>query len=175
MFTERALVTEMAGLKKFALKLTRNESDAEDLTQSTILRAIEKSYLFEPGSNLFSWLSKIMYNQFVSIYRRKVKFETQYDPENFIENSYVDALQETRMEFLEVEAAMDQLSPEHKAILVMVCIKGMQYAEVSEMLQIPIGTVRSRLSRARESLQAQLSTVKPHFHYRPHTSSQMAA
>jgi RNA polymerase sigma-70 factor (ECF subfamily) len=159
MFTQRALINEMDGLKKFAFKLTRNESDAADLTQSTILRALEKSHYFEPDTNLFSWMSKIMYNQFVSNYRRKVKFESQYDPESYIESQSVEATQDIKMEFKQVEEAMEDLSPDHREILVMVCVKGMSYTEVSEVLQIPVGTVRSRLSRARENLQEILGSV----------------
>lgn len=160
MFNNNELVKESDKLRKFAYRLTRNTPDAEDLLQSTLLRAIEKKHLFEEGTNLFSWSSKIMYNQFVSAYRRKVKFETQYDPESFIERESVDAPQDTAMELKDVDRAMDDISDEHREVLVMICAKGMRYAEVSEALQIPVGTVRSRLSRARESLQDAMSTAK---------------
>lgn len=158
MFATNDLINEMESLKKFALKLTRNDSDADDLAQATILRALEKRALFQADTNLFSWAAKIMYNLFVSGYRRKVKFETQYDPENYINSESVSASQETALEFKEVQEAMNGLSDDHREILIMICIKGMQYAEVSEALQIPVGTVRSRLSRARESLQFLLET-----------------
>ncbi len=160
MFEQTALMNEVDNLKKFALKLTRNESDADDLLQSTILRALEKKQLFQAGTNLFSWTSKIMFNLFVSEYRRKSKFETQYDPENYIAAQTVEATQEENMDFMKVNEAMSNLSADHREILVMVCVKGMQYADVSEALQIPVGTVRSRLSRARESLQALLDAPK---------------
>lgn len=82
MFTQAELVIEMPKLRKFASKLTRNNSEADDLLQSTLLRALEKVNYFETGTDLFKWSSKIMYNIFVTDYRRKVKFETQYDPES---------------------------------------------------------------------------------------------
>lgn len=154
MFTQAQLIAEMPKLRKFANKLTRNMAEAEDLTQSTLLRALEKSTYFETGTDLFKWTSKIMYNLFVTDYRRKVKFETQYDPESYIENRSVEADQEVKMELKSVNAAMNQMSDEHKEILVMVCVKGMQYQEVADLLQIPVGTVRSRLSRARNQLLA---------------------
>lgn len=157
MFSHIALKNEMGSLKKFALRLTRNTHDADDLLQSTILRALEKKHLFQPGTNLFSWMSKIMYNLFVSDYRRKVKFETQYDPESHIERESVNASQEIQMELKQVAGAMDNISSDHRQILLMVCVQGMQYAEVSDALKIPVGTVRSRLSRARESLQSSLN------------------
>ena len=80
MFANTDLLEHQTRLTKFAYKLTRNQADAEDLVQNTLVRAIEKKELFQEGTNLYSWLSKIMYNLFVSAYRRKTKFESQYDP-----------------------------------------------------------------------------------------------
>ncbi len=153
MFKQEALVHEMPNLRKFALRLTRNVHEAEDLVQSTLLRAIEKQDLFEENTNLFSWTSKIMFNLFVTGYRRKKKFESQYDPEPHIMATAVDAPQENTVDLALVRTAMHRLSKEHREMLVLVCIKGMRYEEVSEYLQIPMGTVRSRLSRARAALQ----------------------
>lgn len=167
MFSNTELLQHNERLEKFAYKLTRNEADAQDLLQSTLLRAIEKKELFKTGSNLYSWLSKIMYNLFVSAYRRKTKFETQYDPEPYIEKQKMDASQDIKMEFQDVDNAMDELSDDHREVLVMVCVKGMQYAEVSDKLDIPVGTVRSRLSRARENLQARLEETKETIPYVP--------
>jgi len=154
MFTQAQLITEMPKLRKFAHKLTRNTANAEDLVQSTLLRALEKQTYFETGTDLFKWTSKIMYNLFVTDYRRKTKFETQYDPESYIDNRAVEADQQVKMELKAVNAAMNHMSDEHKEILVMVCVKGMQYQEVADVLGIPVGTVRSRLSRARNQLMA---------------------
>lgn len=152
MFNQNDLIIEMPKLRKFAGKLTRNTSEAEDLLQSTLLRAMEKNSYFETGTDLFKWTSKIMYNIFVTDYRRKTKFETQYDPEFHIENRAVEADQHIKMEVKALGKAMEKMSSEHKEILILVCVKGMQYQEVAEMLSIPVGTVRSRLSRARSQL-----------------------
>jgi RNA polymerase sigma-70 factor (ECF subfamily) len=154
MFTQTALVGEMDSLKKFALRLTGNMVEADDLLQSTILRAMEKKDYFQPGTDLFKWMSKIMFNLFVSTYRRKKKFETRYDPEGYLEKASVDPAQEAKVELRLVREAMKKLSGEHQEILMLVCVKGMRYQEVAGMLDIPVGTVRSRLSRAREHLQA---------------------
>ncbi len=175
MFKNAALLEETDRLKKFAYRLTRNQSDADDLVQSTLLRAMEKKHLFKEGTNLYSWISKIMYNMFVSNYRRKTKFEMQYDPEPYLEKQKIDAGQDIKMEIQEVDNAMDNLSDDHRNILVMICVKGMSYADVSEKLEIPVGTVRSRLSRARDNLQQELDTTikqekfipsTPEHHYR---------
>lgn len=154
MFTQAELLAETVKLQKFSMKLTKNKSHADDLFQSTCLRALEKAHYFQDGTNLFSWTSKIMYNLFVSDYRRKVKFETQFDPEPVILKQTVAASQEINSELAKVKRAMMQLNPDYREVLILVCVQGMRYEEASEMLQIPVGTVRSRLSRARAQLQA---------------------
>lgn len=158
MFTDAEMTQEMDGLFKFAMRLTKNSADAEDLLQSTILRAYEKKHLFKKGSSVFKWSSKIMYNLFVSNYRRKVKFETQYDPESYLEKESVEASQDDQMMVQQVGEAMKKLSGEHSEILIMICVQGMQYQEAAEALNIPVGTVRSRLSRARSQLEMLLDT-----------------
>lgn len=158
MVTHEQLLAERNNLNRFALRLTRNQSDADDLVQSTLLRAIEKSDYFQDGTNVFSWASKIMFNLFAGQYRRKKKFETQYDPMPYLEQSSVMPSQETVTDLSTVKEAMKKLSREHREILVLVCVQGLRYEEVSEALQIPVGTVRSRLFRARGQLQALLET-----------------
>ena len=110
MFKNEQLTEEMLGLEKFAFKLTANKHDADDLLQSTILRAIEKKHLFQEGTDLFKWSSKIMYNLFVSNYRRKVKYETKNDPEDYISKQYVEAPQDSQIEPMQVKEAIEQLS-----------------------------------------------------------------
>ena len=133
MLEQTALISEMDHLRRFALRLCKNQAEAEDLLQSTLLRAIEKKALFETGTDVFKWTSKIMFNLFVSDYRRRTKFETRYDPETFLAHESHEASQETLMEVAEVEEAMKHLSDDHRDVLVMVCIKGMQYQEVADL------------------------------------------
>jgi RNA polymerase sigma-70 factor (ECF subfamily) len=153
MFSQDSLVSEIPRLQKFALRLTRKKADADDLVQMTCLRALEKSDYFEEGTNLFSWTATIMYNIFVSAYRRRTKFETQYDPNEYIDRESVAPAQDFVLELSEVKNAMEELSPDHSQIIIMVCMKGMRYDEAGEILKIPTGTVRSRLSRARKQLE----------------------
>lgn len=157
MFSNKELIEHNERLHKFALRLTNNKANADDLLQSTILRAIEKKHLFKEGTNLYAWMSKIMFNMFASNYRRKVKFESQYDPEGPIERESVKGKQDDRMRVQDVQHAMNDLSGNHREIINMVCVQGKQYNEVSNELDIPVGTVRSRLSRARESLRANMN------------------
>ena len=160
MFQQTELIQEMSGLKKFASKLTQNAAEADDLLQATLLRALEKKHLFQDDTNLFKWTSKIMFNLFVTDYRRKQRFETQYDPESYIIGQSVSASQDTQMELADVEMAMNRLSDDHRDILVMVGAQGMSYQEVADVLKVPVGTVRSRLSRAREQLQHTFDHVR---------------
>lgn len=162
MFNNQELTTEVSGLRNFARRLTQNNHDAEDLLQYTLLRAIEKKHLFQENTDLFKWTSKIMYNQFASDYRRKAKYETKYDPESYLEAESIEAPQDKQMELKTVNEAMSKLSHEHQEILILICVQGLSYQEVSDFLNIAIGTVRSRLSRARESLQQLLEAPTVH-------------
>lgn len=161
MFSNTEITAEMGSLRRFALKLTRNPHTADDLLQATLLRALEKKELYQDGTNLFSWTSKIMFNIFVTNYRRKTRFETLQDPDIFLDKESTEPTQDYAVELRNVQEAMNHISPEHKEILIMVCVLGMQYTEVADKLHIPIGTVRSRLARARESLQNTLHTKSP--------------
>src|SRR5262245_20255880 len=160
MFNHSELLKETPSLNKFAYKLTRNRDDAEDLVQATIVTALEKQQQFEQGTNLFSWTSRIMFNTFVSNYRHNSRFETQYDPQWYIDQESVEATQENEAELGLVFDAMLSWPEDHREILMLVCIDGMRYAEVAEKLHIPVGTVRSRLSRAREGLQELLNVTR---------------
>jgi len=157
MFKSQELVDEMEGLRKFALRLTGNKADAEDLVQATALRALEKKHLFKENTDLFKWTSKIMFNMFASQYRRKTKFESQYDPEPVIERQSRPANQYKKMQCSEIYDAMQDMSRNHRYVLDAICIKGRKYKTVAKKLGVPVGTVRSRLSRAREQLQDNLN------------------
>lgn len=157
MFTHHALLQETGKLQKFALRLTKNSADADDLVQSTYLRALEKGASFQDGTNLFGWTSKIMFNLFATDYRRRMKFDTNHD----LEAQLVQPMQELNAELSKVKRAIVKLNPDHQDMLVMICVQGMNYKEVSKLLGIPVGTVRSRLSRARKELQARLRAETP--------------
>ena len=157
MFAQEELVAEIGKLQRFAYKLTKNKPDADDLVQSTCLRALEKADLFTDGTNLSGWASKIMFNLYLSSYRRKAKFEITTDPDLHINKVVVEPRQETDMELANVQKAMTRLHADHYEVLNLVCIEGMQYDEVAKKLNVPIGTVRSRLSRARAQLQVILN------------------
>ena len=99
-FNHDELVLEINKLRQFARKLCRNKDEAEDLLQATVLRALEKRHLYEQGTDLFAWTSKMMFNLFATQYRRRVKFETQYDCDDIIQSQSVEASQEKKAELL---------------------------------------------------------------------------
>lgn len=152
MLTDAVLFKEIDGLNRFAIKLCRNKADAEDLLQTTLLKALTHREKFDQDTKAFSWLSRIMYNSFVTGYNRKIRYESQYDPEPMLLSASCQAVQETEVMAKEVAHAMKDLTPQYREILIMVCSHEMSYEDVSKALQIPLGTVRSRLSRAREKL-----------------------
>ncbi|MFP4387305.1 MAG: sigma-70 family RNA polymerase sigma factor [Alphaproteobacteria bacterium] len=162
MFYAHDLIQEMDGLRGFAYLLTGNRSDADDLLQSTVLRALEKEHLFEKGTDLFKWCSKIMFNIFAGQYRRRVKFESMYDPDPVIERQARPANQYHHMRCSEVGEAMEGLNKKHRRVLVDICVNGMKYQTVADNLGVPVGTVRSRLFRAREQLAALLDDTSAH-------------
>jgi RNA polymerase sigma-70 factor (ECF subfamily) len=154
MFDNAELIDQLDNLRKFALTLTGNIPDAEDLVNATVLRAIEKNEMFETGTDLHAWTSKIMFNLFATQYRRRARLEEKVEPVALVDNEELNTpQQETVVELSLVSKAIDRLSDEQRQILIMICVQEMKYEEVAEALNIPIGTVRSRLSRARENLQ----------------------
>lgn len=156
MFQNKSLVAESSRLRRFSLRLTKNKANSEDLLQSTFLRALESRDKFFEGSNLFHWTSKIMFNIFVSSYHRKKKYESQYDPEPIINKLAVEANQENYVDVSLVADAIGEMPPAYRKILLLTCVQGYSYMETAKILAVPVGTVRSRLSRARGALGSHL-------------------
>ncbi len=153
MITSNDILTHQKGLNLFALKLTKgNAAEAEDLLHSTIVRALEKQHLFDTGSNFFGWASKIMFNMFVTKHNKNVRYDTQFDPEPYINAQSTQATQEISTDWHKVEERMMELPANHREIITMICVNGLSYQEVADELGIQLGTVRSRLSRARENI-----------------------
>lgn len=161
MFDQKDIIPEMEKLRRFARRLTRDAGNADDLLQSTLLRALEKRDYFEEGTNLFGWMSKIMFNIFASQYRRTKKFEAPSRRDDYMDGFSMDAPQEACTDLAIVRDSMKRMSAEHREILTMIAVRGLQYEEVAHLLKIPVGTVRSRLSRARALLRDALEPCQP--------------
>ncbi len=141
---------------RLALGLTRDEDEAMDLVQDTYLKAWSSFEGFTPGTNIKAWLARIAYNTFVNEYRRKSRVEL-LDGDQFVnhrrnpeEGVIEDLLDE------EVEVALKSLPEEYRSVIVMVDVGEMTYGEVAEVLNCPVGTIRSRISRGRALLKSKL-------------------
>ncbi len=145
-------------LRRYARSLTQNNSKADDLVQDAIERAYQKFHLYAPDSNLRSWLFTIMRNIFISE-TRKPKTQS-LTTENGADNKYLvpdqPADQYDHRLLEEVKALVAKLPPIYREAITLMGIEGKSYEEASEILKLPIGTVKSRLSRARVMLKALL-------------------
>ncbi|MBI3140764.1 MAG: sigma-70 family RNA polymerase sigma factor [Rhodocyclales bacterium] len=165
---------QLDGLYGLALRLTRNPDDAEDLVADTVAKGWEKLDSLHEAHCLRSWLFRILANTFVSDYRRRAcrpqcehLGDEEEDEEGFslfeqVHQPFLLWWSSPEQELLnkllreDIERALDALSDPLREVVVLVDVEGFSYAEVSELLHIPVGTVRSRLSRGRASLQRSL-------------------
>lgn len=159
----------MDALYSTALRMTRNPLDAEDLVQDVYLRAYRFFDKFEEGTNFKAWIFKILTNTFINRYRQKVR-EPQHTEFDKVEYFYTEAekerddkyetrYDESRYADLfgdEISAALSKLSYDFRAVVILCDIEGFSYKEIAAIVGTPIGTVMSRLSRARQQLQKYL-------------------
>ena len=141
-------------LHAFARRLTKQESDAEDLVQDTILKALAARHRFEPGTNLRAWLFTIMRNTFNTGWRRSCR-EVVTASEVIELSGLRPATQETDLWARQAAARLlHDLSPAHREILILIPVQGLCYEEAAKVLGCSVGTVKSRLNRARAALAA---------------------
>ena len=146
-------------LRRYARALLGDRYAADDLVQDTLERAWNKFHLWRPGSDLRAWLFTIMHNVFVNQVRSK-----RSEIEKTMEELPVVAVRATQSDSLEiadVERALRALPDEQLEVLLLVALEEMTYDEVGRALAIPIGTVMSRLSRARERMRRLIAGVQP--------------
>lgn len=153
---QRELVLLLPRLRRFALALTKNREAAEDLLQSTVERALRKWDSFEKGRRMDSWTFKIMQNCWFDT-RRSASAGMKFSDETVdVVGEDGRAVVESREEFARAREAFAALPDEQRAVLALVVLDGLSYAAAADALQIPIGTVMSRLARARASLVARV-------------------
>ena len=145
------LPDHIPSLRAFAISLTRNVSEADDLVQETILKAWSNFDKFTVGTDLRAWLFTILRNTFFSS-KRKTKREVS-DPEGIhAGNLYEKPHHDGRLAFGEFSVAFDKLSPEHREVLILVGANGYSYEEAAGMMGVAVGTAKSRANRARARL-----------------------
>ena len=159
---EKEAIQYLDNLYANALRLTHNPADAEDLVQETFLKAYRFRARFEQGSNLRAWLFRIQYNAFVNRYRRRTKRREIYDElsagpvsELSVSSEAVSALSDPDSNALrpllaaELEVALDTLPEDQRSVVLLADVEEFSYREIAEIVGCPIGTVMSRLHRAR--------------------------
>lgn len=152
---QEAFNEQIPRLRRYAYALTQDREGADDLVQDCLERAWRYSSQWQAGSNLRAWLFTIMHNIYVNQIRRYKAAPdwVAFDPEKN-QASYSDP---DPMVLEDLYIALATLSAEHKEVLLLVALEQMSYAEVSQILGIPLGTVMSRLARARERLRKFMS------------------
>ena len=169
-FAEDALPL-MDGLYSAAMRMTRNAADAEDLVQETYLKAFNAYERFETGTNLKAWMYRILTNSYINAYRKKQRRPDESDIDD-IEDLYLyrrlggaesavlsRSAEDELLEMFgedEVKLALEDLPEHYRMPILLADVEGFAYKEIAEILDVPIGTVMSRLHRGRKQLQKRL-------------------
>jgi RNA polymerase sigma-70 factor, ECF subfamily len=142
-------------LRRFARTLAGNPPDADDLVQIAIERALARSAQLREGAPLSSWMFGILRNAWIDESRGRARRNRLFAPEELGEH-VADPTGGQQAESLVVQAAVASLPEEQREVIGLVLVEGLSYREAAEILDVPVGTVTSRLARAREALQAKL-------------------
>jgi RNA polymerase sigma-70 factor (ECF subfamily) len=148
----RLIEREIPRLRRYARALMRSADRADDLVQETLLRAIAKVHLWQPGTDIRAWLFTIMHNQYVNMVRRAMRDDTSVDIEHMSASLVATTDPTASRQMRELERALSRLRDEQREVILLVGVEGMSYEEAAQILDVPVGTVRSRLSRGRETL-----------------------
>jgi len=153
-----SVLAAIPSLRAFAISLSGNVDRADDLVQETMLRALANIHSFQPGTNMSAWLFTILRNLFRSEYRKRRREVEDAD------GSYADSLksqpeQSGRVEFEEFRTALAKLPPDQREALILVGASGFSYEETAEICGCAVGTIKSRVNRARGRL-AQILAIE---------------
>ncbi len=173
---EEELLPHVSALQTFAYHLTYHQEDADDLVQETYLKAYRFIEKYEKGTNAKAWLFKILKNAFINEYRKKSKQPAKVDFEDIVAyhdtddhrvTGYSDLREEIFLHMMgdEVTSAINSLPIEFRTVILLCDIEGFTYQEIAAIIDVPIGTVRSRLFRARNLLKEKLTDYAHHHGY----------
>jgi RNA polymerase sigma-70 factor (ECF subfamily) len=155
----QSIEAEIPRLRRYARALARDVAAADDLVQDCLARALGKLHLWQDGTDLRAWLFTILHNQYVNQVRRSVREGAAVglsETEPLLTRA---PHQGKRLELRDLERAIRKLPEEQRAVILLVGLEGMRYEEVAEVLGVPVGTVRSRLSRGRDALRRLMGVV----------------
>lgn len=147
---EAQLAEQIAALRRYALVLTRSRTEAEDLVQDCLTKALSSADQWQPGTDLRAWLFRILYTCHVSLLRKQqVRARAQ---QGEVPETAADPEQPRRLEVKRVLSALDRLPAAQREAIVLVALEDMKYEDAARRLGIPVGTLMSRLARGREAL-----------------------
>jgi RNA polymerase sigma-70 factor (ECF subfamily) len=153
---ENDIAALLPRLRRFARSITFHREDADDLVQVAVERALSHAGQWEPGTRLDSWMFRIVKNAWIDEVRSRARRAELFAPEE--EGEHVgDNVAEAQQQRMAIEKAVSLLSEDHRLVIGLVLVDGLPYKEAAEVLEIPMGTLTSRLARAREALQELLS------------------
>ncbi|SIQ93091.1 MULTISPECIES: sigma-70 family RNA polymerase sigma factor [unclassified Bosea (in: a-proteobacteria)] len=150
------LIREIPNLRAFAASLSGSMQLADDLVQDTLLKAWGNSEKFEPGTSLRAWLFTILRNTYYSLYRKRGR-EVQDSEGTYAERMATHGNQESHLDLADFRKALAKLPEEQREVLIMVGATGLSYEEAAEICGVAIGTIKSRVNRARTKLAELLS------------------
>ena len=139
-------------LRRYARTLARDVVDADDLVQDCLARAVEKIHLWQPGTDLRTWLFTILYRQHITHARRNARARNGIELQASDANWVPSHDQAARLELRDLECGLAKLPEEQRSVILLVGLEGMAYEEAASVVNVPVGTVRSRVARGRESL-----------------------
>lgn len=155
----QSIEAEIPRLRRYARALARDVAAADDLVQDCLTRALGKLHLWQEGTDLRAWLFTILHNQYVNQVRRAVREGSAIGLSETEPMLTRAPHQGKRLELRDLERAIAKLPEEQRSVILLVGLEGMRYEEVAEVLDVPVGTVRSRLSRGREALRRLMGIV----------------
>ncbi|HKK45510.1 MAG TPA: sigma-70 family RNA polymerase sigma factor [Balneolaceae bacterium] len=175
---EEEIIPHLDAMYNFALRLTSDPSDAEDLVQDTIVKAYRFFSSYEKGTNAKAWLFRILKNSYINNYRKKSKQPNQVDYDEV--STFYETIRAERTDTSDLEDkmfrdlidddisnALEELPEDFRTVVLLCDVEGFTYEEIANMLDVPIGTIRSRLHRGRNLLKAQLMEYAKKRGYQP--------
>ncbi len=158
---EQIVDAHYQGLYRFAMSMCRREATAQDLVQQTFLQWAKKGHTLRDASKVKTWLFTTIYREWLGIARREKKYEeVEFEPDQHGATQNHDDGENPRVDSATLQIALEELEPNYRAPLVLFYLKELSYRDIAETLGVPIGTVMSRLSRAKDSLRTILRRLE---------------
>ena len=154
-------------LRRYARAMARDPVAADDLVQDCLVRALGKIQLWEKGTDLRAWLFTILHNQYVSLARQAARQRVSIELQQSSPGLALSPTQTMRLELRDLERAIAKLPEEQRSVILLIGLEGMGYEEAAAVVNLPVGTVRSRVSRGRETLRMMTELFPSRYSRRP--------